>query len=175
MKTIVLTAILAAAYCSSFSQSLGPQVLNSTGGTFKKGYYVLDWSVGEPALIDQFSAPEGSFIITNGYIQSFTDLPDRRYIANIFAKDEIRILPNPTQGMLEVNFLTHTKGQVKLVISDAAGIIVLTREFPVSGYGRFERIDMSHLQNGTYFLRLELKAIPGFIDKKGVYKIIKYK
>ena len=175
MKTVILTAILAAAYYSSFSQSLGPQVLNATGGTFKKGYYVLDWSVGETPLTDQFNAAEGTFIITNGYIQSYTDLPDRRYIANIFAKDEIRILPNPTQGMLEVNFLTHTKGQVKLNMSDAAGKIVLTREFEVSGYGRFERIDMSHMQNGAYFLRVELKAIPGFKDKKGVYKIIKYK
>ena len=175
MKTIVLTAILAAAYCSSFSQSLGPQVLNATGGTFKKGYYVLDWSVGEQPLIDQFNAAEGNFIITNGYIQSFTDFPDRRYIPNIFAKDEIRILPNPTQGMLEVNFLTHTKGQVKLIMSDAAGVTVLTREFPVSGYGRFERIDMSHMQNGIYFLRVELKAIPGFTDKKGAYKIVKIK
>jgi hypothetical protein len=175
MKTIILTVIFAAAYYSSFSQSLGPQVLNATGGTFKKGYYTLEWSVGEPPLIEQFNALNGRYIITNGFIQSFSDYLTAIHTPGIFEKDEIRILPNPTQGRLEVNFVTNAKGQARLIIYDAAGIIVFTGGLPVSGYGRFERIDLSHLPNGTYFLSIELKASAGFIDKKGMYKIVKYK
>jgi hypothetical protein len=176
MRTIVLTVIFISTCCLAVAQTVGPQrVINSTGGSFKKGYHVIDWSIGELAVIDQFKDAEQSCIITNGYIQAFTEFRHFTDTPNIFTPGEIRILPNPTQGRLEVNFLLHEKGQIQMTLFDALGNRVQTRQFPIYGYGRFERIDMSGLASSTYLLYIELKGSNGYQDRKGIYKITKIK
>lgn len=174
MKPLVLSALFMIATCTYVcSQSIAPQVINTTGGTYKKGYHVLDWSVGEMALVGVFTASNSSLIITNGFLQPYihdlsSPIPD-----NLFTYDEIRILPNPTYGMVEVNFLTKQQGRVKMIMHDRNGHLMYHKEFHLEGYGRFERINMSAFICGTYMLRIELIPDPGSVAKKGVYKIIK--
>ena len=37
----------------SYSQSISSSVINAGGGTSKNGYYQLEWSIGEMALVNQ--------------------------------------------------------------------------------------------------------------------------
>jgi hypothetical protein len=173
MRNLTLTVIIIATCFSSGAQSLGPKVVNSTGGSFTKGYYAIDWSVGELPIINQLSDYNHAYVITSGYIQAFTDLPHFSDTPRVFTNQEIRILPNPTRGNLEVNFLLHEKGQVTLTLYDALGGRLQTRTISVHGYGRFERVDMSGLPNSTYLLYIELKGSHGYQDRRGVYKISK--
>ena len=173
MKPLVLSALLLIVASYASSQTIAPQVINTTGGTYKKGYHILDWSVGELALVNHFVSDNNRFIITNGFLQTNTHDVNAPAPENLFTYDEIRILPNPTYGMVEVNFLTKQQGRIKMQMHDRNGHLMYSREFQLQGYGRFERINMHHFICGTYMLRIELVPDPGFSAKKGVYKIIK--
>ncbi|HEY0677311.1 MAG TPA: hypothetical protein VGD17_03455 [Chitinophagaceae bacterium] len=175
MKNLVLCVIIVCTCFSSFGQALGPQVMNASGGSYKKGYYAIDWSIGELPLVDVLKPTENSYIITNGFLQAHTEFPSNVLVHNQFNPDEIRILPNPTRGRLEVNFLVSIEGTIKLSMFNAAGVALFRREVPIHGYGKFERIEMSQYPNSTYILYIELTDNNGFVNKKGVYKIAKIK
>ena len=173
MKTSVLTAVVIFSFKMAAAQSITPQVINTTGSTFKKGYYTLDWSVGELALVDHYKPADAAYIITNGFLQSFTDAPDRTYTTVGFSRDEIIILPNPTTGRLEVNFFLQEKGEAQLTLYDAVGGQLLTRRVVFYGYGKFERLNLTGLAGSTYMLAIEFTSSTGDLKKKGTYKIVK--
>ena len=173
MKTIALTVCVIVSFQIAVAQSVTPQVINTTGGTYKKGYYALDWSVGELALVDQFKPSESTYIVTNGFLQSFTDSPEHPLTAGGFDREEIVILPNPTSGRLEVNFFIQEKGEAQLTLYDAVGGRLLTRRIIFYGYGKFERLNLTGLAGSTYLLAIEFVNSTGVIKKKGTYKILK--
>jgi hypothetical protein len=158
-----------------FCQGITPQVVNASGGTAKKGYYIVDWSVGEMALINLMqSGNAGSgYIITNGFIQPFTHHPSGIDNEYFFSDDEIRILPNPTRDIVEIDFRTKQKGHVRMQLLDIAGKAIYYKEFESFGDGHIERINMYHLAGGTYVLNTELLPQPGYVHKQGIYKILK--
>ena len=157
--------------CSVFAQTSTPQVINSSGGTFQKGYHIIDWSIGELALVNTMES--SGYIITNGFIQPFTH---DQILANnnlVFGEEEIRILPNPTRNILEVNFRTKHRGRVLMKLIDATGNILYNKQFSSYGYGHIEKINMTVFTHGTYFLQINLTSFMGFTTKRGAYKIIK--
>ena len=174
MKILALITALIT-YGAAQAQLLTPQVVNTTGNTFTKGYYALDWSIGEVPLVDHFTSADKQYIVTNGFLQAFTDVPDAPEIPKGFSKEEIIILPNPTSGRLEVNFFLQEKGEARLTLYDAVGGRLLTRTVPMHGYGKFERLDLSRLAGSTYFLYIEFNGSSGGLTKKGGYKITKIK
>ena len=175
MKTIVLIIAAGLTYSVAEAQSLTPQVFNNTGGTYKKGYYALDWSIGEVPLVEQYKPSGETYIITNGYLQSFTDSQKPSYVPGVFGRDEIIILPNPTSGRLEVNFLIQEKGEAQLTLYDGIGRRILTRHVTLLGYGRFERFDLTPFAGSAYFLAIEFTSQNGQLNKKSSYKITKIK
>jgi hypothetical protein len=173
MKTIVLSVCVILSFQMATAQSVTPQVINTTGGTYKKGYYSLDWSVGELALVDQFKPAETVYIVTNGFLQSFTDSREHPHTPGGFERDEIIILPNPTSGRLEINFFIQEKGEARLTLYDAVGGQLLTRRVIFYGYGKFERLNLTGLAGSTYLLAIEFINSTGVLKKKGTYKILK--
>jgi hypothetical protein len=152
-------------------QTITPDVINSTGGSHSKGYYVIDWSVGELALVNTM---QGSiYIVSNGFLQPFTHDPAINNTNQFFGGDEIRILPNPTRNVLEVDFRTKHQGRVSMLLFDATGHNLYTREFISYGYGYIQKIDMTAYNHGTYFLQINLNPITGYTRKTGTYKIVK--
>lgn len=174
MKANLLSVIIVFASVSSSAQTLGPNVLNAAGGSHKQGYYSVDWSIGELALVDVLRSGDLSYTITNGFLQPYIDVVKSNNVPRAFSPDEIRILPNPTKGLLEVNFLIHEKGKIRMQMYDGKGVLFEGRNVVLDGYGKFERIDMSGLPNSTYMLYIELTGTTG-TNKKGVYKITKIK
>lgn len=133
----------------------------------------MDWSVGEQPLIHKMEAANSSLIVTNGFLQPYVhDLDDPRW-ENLFTYDEVRILPNPTRGIVEVNFLTKQKGKVEMRLHDRMGKLRYSKTVQVYGYGLFERINMTGFVSGAYLLRVELIPDPGYVRKVGAYTIIK--
>jgi len=176
MKNPLITLlVITITRCFAYGQtSVTPTVINSTGGTFAHDHYILDWSVGELSLVNQMGEPqESKFIISNGFLQPFTQDPNLVNNGNAFGEGEILILPNPTQNVLEVDFRTKQQGLVTYRLYDVQGRTILKNSFNYYGYGHIEKIDMTAFRAATYFLQIELNPDPIFIRKVGSYKIIK--
>lgn len=172
MKTrMTVVFLLVGGVSSVFAQTNAPDVINSAGGSYKKDYYIIDWSIGELALVNTME--NSAYIITNGFIQPFTHEPVLTNDNLFFGEEEIRILPNPTRNILEVDFRTKHRGRVSMKLVDAAGNILYNKQFTSHGYGQIEKINMIAFPHGTYFLQINLNSFIGSTTKKGVYKIIK--
>jgi hypothetical protein len=175
MKNALL-AVLITTVCHDHvqAQNITPQVINITGNSYSQGYYNIDWSVGELALVDQFQSADGRCLVTNGFIQPFTNLPVIENFEKSFTDDEIKILPNPTRDVLEVNFLSTTRGPVKFILFDERGRALYTKESTSQGFGFIEKIQMSRYVPATYMLYVEVTGIDaGAYRKRRTYKVLK--
>jgi hypothetical protein len=174
MKNLTLV-LLVITITSSYTvaQTTTPQVINASGNTYRQGDYVLEWSIGESSLINQMQSPNAAYFITNGFLQPIAPYTGPSDNNHFFSDEEIRILPNPTRGMIAIKFSTLQKGNMKLALYNALGIIVYTREFTSSGNGHLETINLTGYASGAYMLRIILNPEQGSVQKKGIYKIIK--
>jgi hypothetical protein len=175
MKNLILTLLIFSIIKGDVvGQSITPQTINIAGGTYKQGYFNIDWSVGELALVNQLQSNDGLFIVSNGLIQPFTDYPDRTNYSRNFTDDEIRILPNPTRDVLEVNYLSYMRGPVLFRLYDVTGRLLFQKQTTSYGIGFIERINMTHFKAGTYMLHISVTSIDaGAFKKSGGYKIVK--
>lgn len=154
------------------AQPAAQSVVNATGYTYSGGFYQIDWSVGEVALIDEMRSGNGQYVITNGFLQSTEGgipNPGQR-----FSDDEIRMRPNLTDDKVEVSLLTRQQGKVMLQVFDISGRVVFRKSLVSYGAGNVERIALRSLASGTYFLKIDLVPAPGSVPKTGSYKIVKY-
>lgn len=175
MKRTFTLVLLLCLLIKSNAQSIAPSVINSSGGSFQSGYYQLEWSIGEMALIGEMSSASNSYFITNGFLQPFTQYPAKNNTYSIFADDEIKVFPNPASSFVEINLLTKQKGRVSLSFYDGAGRKVYGLSESYYGDGLIKRIPVSQLPNEVYMLYVELEPGPGSFAKKGTFKIIKIK
>lgn len=156
------------------AQSITPQTINIAGGTYYHGYYSIDWSIGELALVNQLQSSDATTIVSNGLIQPLTDRFNTVNYSQAFLADEIRILPNPTYDILEVNYLSFMRGPVVFKLYDVQGRLLYARSTNSYGFGFIERINMTGFASGTYMLHISVNSIdPGAFKKSGVYKILK--
>ena len=170
-KATFLFGLLFTTTC--FSQSSGPSVINSSGGSANTGYYQFEWSVGELALVNQMNGNGNSLIVTNGFMQPYTLYPAYNNQSNLFGYEEIKVFPSPASSFVEINFFTKQKGNIVLTFYDAAGKKVFVKQVRCNGVDLVERIPVSHFASGMYALNIELDAEAGYISKKGIYKITK--
>ena len=175
MKKIVTIIIVSLFLLHTNAQNIAPSVINSSGGSFQSGYYQLEWSIGELALIGEMTSSNNSYVITNGFIQPFTQYPEKNNSNNIFGNDEIKVFPNPATTYVEINFLTKQKGRITLNFYDGSGRKVYTVSDSYYGDGLIKRIPVSQLPNEVYMLHIDLDPNPGSVAKKGIFKIIKIK
>ena len=173
MKNKITTVIVFFISLSCFSQSITPSVINVSGGSSQKGYYQFEWSVGEMSLINEMASRPNLLVITNGFLQPYILNPGTNNTNNQFGVDEIKVFPNPASSYVEINLFTKQQGRLKINFYDAVGQKVYSIESNVYGIDLIQKIPLNRLTAGTYLLRLELDADPGFTSKKGVYKITK--
>jgi Secretion system C-terminal sorting domain len=172
MKARILLVLVLTIFAPSvFSQTITPQVINSSGGSFQKGYHIVDWSIGELALVNHMQSAD--YIVTNGFIQPFTHEPNLYENNYVFGEGEIRILPNPTRDVLEIDFRTKHQGRVSIILVDVLGNILYKKEVISHGHGQIEKINMTQYAHGSYFLQINLNPFIGFTRKTGAYKIVK--
>jgi hypothetical protein len=158
---------------ASFSQSVTPATLNATGGTNFFTFYRFEWSFGEAIAIETMSSP--NLVVTNGVLQPGTHNPATINNNEEWGKDEIKILPNPTRDLLEIDFFSKQKGKVTMNLFDATGRLMARKEFDYYGTGRIEKWDFTRFVSGTYFLNIMLAPTGTSVAKKGAFKVIKVK
>ena len=159
----------------SFAQSISPAILNATGGTYIFNYYRVEWSFGESLAINTMTDANSNIFVTNGLLQPNTHNPATVNNTGTWDRDEIRILPNPTQNVIEIDFFTKQKGKVIMNLFDESGRYVGTRQFDYFGNGSIQKWDLSQYASGMYLLNIQLQPTGTSVAKKGSYKVIKIK
>ena len=169
MKTAALFALILLQLYSK-GQSLSGSAINTTGNSYTKSNYSLEWSVGELALVETMCSTDGKMIVSNGLLQP--DMP-RANIQHSFTSDELKILPNPTYDKVEINLSTKQTGVLNILVYDAQGKLVTSAKKKIYGVPMVERVDLGMYAGGTYLLRLELESTEA-VRKTGTYKIVKF-
>ena len=169
MKTSALAALVLL-HLTVNGQSVSSSVVNSSGNSFSQGYYTIEWSIGELALVNTLKSPDGLLLITSGFLQP--ELPQNN-LYHHFTADELKILPNPTFNQVELNFSTRQQGVLRIHVYDASGKMIRSSQASSNGTGNIERVDLSSSASGTYLIRVDLDPAPGSVRKTGSYKIIK--
>ena len=170
-KLYLLPVVFTATVITGRAQSNAPFIQNMAGGYLNAGYYQHEFSVGEMAVIETLD--NGSNILTNGVLQPLTDKPFGNNTASAWSNDEVRILPVPTSGRVEVNLLSKQRGRIRMQLVDPMGHVVLTEEFEYNGLGSITRWDLSRLASANYSLRITLDPKPGSVKKSGAFRILK--
>ena len=157
----------------SFAQSVSPATLNTTGGTYFFTYYRFEWSFGESMAISTMSDPNTNVTVTNGILQPGTHIPATINNTGAWDKDEIRILPNPTLNVVEIDFFSKQKGKVTMNLYDESGRFMGNRQFDYFGNGSIQRWDLGRYASGLYILNIQLQPTGTSVAKKGSFKISK--
>ena len=158
---------------TTFSQSVTPAILNSTGGTNFFTFYRFEWSFGEAIAIETMTTP--NLIVTNGVMQPGTNTPATINNTSAWDQDEIRILPNPTQSVLEIDFFSKQKGKVTMSLYDETGRFMGNQQFDYYGVGVIRKWNFDRLASGAYFLNIQLQPTGTSVAKKGTYQVQKIK
>ena len=160
------------------AQLLEPFVLNSTGGNYvNRGLPTLNnfsfiWSVGEATLIETFTTPNGSTILTQGVLQHFSEKDLQTIPIQGFTKEEVKVYPIPVNTLLQFDLYSNDTGKVVIQLYDLLGRTLGLREFQYNTLPVNQKIDFSKYASGTYFLRLSLYS-NGSLKKNSVFKILK--
>ena len=174
MNIKLLTVIVASlAGSPGFGQSLPQEVINTTGGTYQQDHFSVDWSVGEMSLVNTMQSTDMMLNLTNGFMQTITDLSNIAIVNTELKKEDVRILPNPTRGMLEVDLITNQTGSVSMQLFDMLGQPLAKKEFYMYGFGQLQKFDMTFYRPGTYILNIKLQLYQGSQLKSGSFKIVK--
>ena len=175
MRKVRLFFLLVGIFFSpgSYAQSVSPAIFNTTGGTYLFTYYRFEWSFGESMAIETMSSP--NLIVTNGILQPGTHNPATINNTGTWDRDEIKVLPNPTQNILEIDFFSKQKGKVTMNLFDNSGRFMGSKQFDYFGTGRIEKWDLSRYASGMYFLNIQLEPTGTSVAKKGTFKIQKIK
>ena len=168
MKTAALL-VLILVQLHTQGQSLSGSAINTSGNSYTKSNYNLEWSIGELALVETMCSSDGRLVVSNGLLQP--DMP-RANILRSFTPDELKILPNPTYDKVEINLSTRQTGVLTILVFDAQGKLVTSAKKTMYGVPVVERIDLSMYGSGTYLLKLELGTTDG-VRKTGTHKIVK--
>lgn len=142
------------------------QTFNSAGSAGFSGNFGLDWSVGELTLVK--TEQNGALIFTQGVLQGNIIVFAS---SSSIADGEIKILPNPTPGILYIQTGFLQPGKLSTMLYSAQGQKLLNREETLNGFS-VKNINMTAFAAGTYFLEIMFADNAGN-SRKRTYKIVK--
>jgi hypothetical protein len=134
---------------STSAQSISPVTINVGGAASKS----LDYSIGESASIAYFQTTN-QLSLSFGFIQSYTPLVTGIVNQVFEAGVEFVLSPNPATEYVRLKGALSKPGFVEFHLIDQQGRILDT--YPATYYINYleKEINISHLQGGTYFIRL---------------------
>lgn len=184
MKKILIAAcsVMCMLFCiRGQSQSIAPDILNASGGTYDNpsSYLRLEWSIGELVLVDTYVSVGKDVALTNGLLQPCTEKGIRDQEILLFGAIEYKIFPNVTKGLFEVDFFLNLPGQMELQLTDALGRVLETRKYRYKCCSSIERFNISNQPKGVYFINArftpEHPENPRYapIRRQGTFQIVK--
>jgi hypothetical protein len=136
------------------------QATNISGGSGAAGNFIIDWNFGELTLIDANSA--NSMLVTQGLLQPDKGIYDET--VNTISAGELKILPNPTNGILKVWTGFLTPGKLVFEFFDAKGSSIITEQKIYTGFNIYEFI-LDKYAAAAYPLKVTWQPTSGKIRK----------
>ncbi len=135
------------------AQTIEPSVVNAAGGTGKDtaANYIYEWNVGESTSVSTFSST--ALLVTAGVLQPGTETTGNGNTSGTWGPEEIKVLPNPVVTQLEVDILSKQKGTLSILLLDATGKTVTSRQLNYTGNGSIQKIDFSQPQRRPVFFK----------------------
>ncbi|MFM1820568.1 MAG: Secretion system C-terminal sorting domain [Bacteroidota bacterium] len=152
---------------SASAQSISPTTIN-VGGAASKSF---DYSIGESASIAYFQTTN-QLSLSSGFIQSYTPLVTGIVNRVFEAGEEFVLSPNPATEYVRLKSALSKPGFFEFHLIDQQGRILDT--YPATYFINYleKEINISHLQGGTYFIRLIYSSSDG--EKQALsFKFIK--
>jgi hypothetical protein len=140
----------------------------NVGGAISK---TLDYSLGESTSITYFQS-SNQISLSSGFIQSFTPLVTGIVNRVFEAGEEFVLSPNPATEYVRLKSALSKPGFFEFHLIDQQGRILDT--YPATYFINYleKEINISHLQGGTYFIRLIYSSSDG--EKQALsFKFIK--
>ncbi len=161
MKSFVFTLIALAFTFGTFSQSLSPEVVASSGNYFENGNVSLSWTIGE-CVIETFQ--NTSTVLTQGFHQTklsvtkVETLEDEELVFSVY--------PNPANNKINIEIKGAGENTTfSYALFDINGKMISNKKIT----SQIETIDVSSYPAAYYILNLQ----DGSGSKVGTYKILK--
>ena len=146
MKKLLLTFLALLISICTYSQSLGPEVIASSGDYFTSSNAKLSWTLGE-MVTETFSVSGNS--LTQGFQQG-------NYLYATVAENSenynITVFPNPFSNVIIIN--TGNLTGLTVQVFDMQGKILMERTIEKSN----KQLDFSAFSQGIYFIKVMNKT-----------------
>lgn len=130
---------------SLLAQSLSQQVIGNSGGvSIHQEAGNLHWTIGE--AIVEIIGSDDEFYLAQGFHQLYHDLLFTDLENIVEDTENILLYPNPSTGAVFLQFDKHKPKSI--AVSNQIGQILLHYD----NYEKGDKIDLSALPNGVYFL-----------------------
>ena len=142
----------------SFSQTLSPSVISSSGGFYTSASAMLSFTVAEMTMVQTFTS--GGNILTQGFQQPeelAVSVPETPVLSG-----DIVIYPNPTNGQFTLTYNSYSSEENIIKLYNLVGQVVLTTPVLQSSGNNTVTFDISSFSQGLYMLELTT------VDTKGV-------
>lgn len=151
-KIVYLLAMFSAIGYGTKAQSVGPTVLNSTGGSGSVVGNLFDWSVGEMSLVN--TASGSNIIVTQGLLQP-SDVPTG-IANNPFTQSSFVVYPNPAEDQVFLQPSFSGGDQLMFTLMDVTGRTLLTQNVKLPTGKELQTINLTGLAAGNYLLQVQL-------------------
>jgi hypothetical protein len=143
MKKLLLLFCVFVVSNYATAQTLSPEVISTSGTSMSNGTTTLDWTLGEPATA---TLDNSSNMLSQGFHQPSIVVTA---IADAATLNEVKVFPNPTIDVVQIQFITNQKNTlVELYSVDGK---LLEKQ---SVNSQTAEMNMSAYPAGTYFLRI---------------------
>ena len=149
----------------SYAQSIAPQSVNSSGTKMTQGNSSLSFTVGELVVLSQIDSDGNT--LSGGFTAGAT-LTTMSIQETDAAVLDVKVFPNPTTELVNIQIKHSTLDQVVVTITDLQGKEVYSGKY--AGISNVIGINTASYTTGTYVL--SLKNLNNQV--LGTYKIIKH-
>ena len=163
--TIVLLGIVLLMGSISYSQSIAPQSVNNSGSTMSQSNGSLSFTVGELTVQSQTDSQGNT--LGSGFTAG-ASLTTRSVQETNAAILDVKVYPNPTTELVNIQINHSTVDQVIVTVADLEGKEVYSGKY--AGIANVIGINTSSYSTGAYLLMLKNTSN----QVLGTYKIIKH-
>ena len=143
MKKLLLLFCVLVVSSYATAQTLSPEVISTSGTSMSNGTTTLDWTLGEPATA---TFDNSSNLLSQGFHQPSIIVTT---IADAATLNEVKVFPNPTIDVVQIQFTTNQKHTLVELYSLEGKLL---EKHSVNSQAL--EMNMSTYPAGTYFLRI---------------------
>jgi hypothetical protein len=132
------------------AQSITPSILNAAGGTSSIGSVIIDYSIGEMALVNTYSVD--TLVVTQGLLQNDISIPAS--VPNTALAQHLKVYPNPASSVVNIQYTSAGDGTLSYRLMDMAGKEISKSSTEVSAGTTKQQINVSGLAVASYMLEV---------------------